>query len=78
MKMHNNSILKLDKTEILVFNQFKFLGIIFNKKLNFILHLPYLKEKMQQSIKTPHCIIAYIEWGADQQTLLKLCTTLIC
>ena len=38
-KMRNNLSLKLDRTEILVIDHFKFLGIIFNKKPTFILHL---------------------------------------
>ena len=54
--MHNDPLLKLDGTEIPVINQFKFLGIIFDKKkLYFPFTIP--KRKMQQSTKTPPCKI---------------------
>ena len=42
-KMHN-STLNLDKSEILVVDQYKFLGVIFDKKLSFIPHIQYLRE----------------------------------
>ena len=38
-KIHNNPNLKLDGSEIPVVNQYKFLGIIFDKKLSFIPHI---------------------------------------
>ena len=37
--MHDDLTFTLDRTEILVINQFRFLSIIFDKKLIFILHL---------------------------------------
>ena len=52
--MHNNPTLNLDGSEIPVIDQYKFLGIIFDKKLSFILHIQYLRE-MYQNIKTPSC-----------------------
>ena len=44
-KMHNDSLKKLDDTEIPVVNEYKFPGIIFDKKLSFISHMKYLKTK---------------------------------
>ena len=42
-KMHNDPVLKIDDSEIPVVNKYKFLGVIFDKKLSFISHIRYLK-----------------------------------
>ena len=75
-KMYNHPTLKLDGSEIPVVNQYKFLGIIFHKKLSFTPHIQYLKDKCNKTLKLLH-IIAHKDWGADQHTLLKLYRTLI-
>ena len=67
-KMRNDPVLKIDDSEIPVVNEYKFLGIIFDKKLSFILHIKYLKNKSTR---------AQQEWGADRQTLIKLYRTLL-
>ena len=43
--LHNDPVLKLDGVEIPVVDQYKFLGIIFDRKLSFIPHINYLKAK---------------------------------
>ena len=56
----------------------KFLGLIFDRKLSFIPHLHYLKEKMSERYKSARLrVIAHTSWGADQQTLLHLYGSLI-
>ena len=75
-KMHNNPTLKLDGTEILVVNQHKFLGVIFDKKLTFIPHIQYRKEKCNKPLKLLW-VIAHKDWSADQQILVKSYRTLI-
>ena len=65
-KMHNNLTLKLDGSEIPVINQYKFLGVIFDKKLSFIPHIQYLKDKCNKILKLL-CIIAHKDWGTDQR-----------
>ena len=50
-KMYNNPTLKLDGTEILVVDQYKFLGVIFDKK-TFIPHKTISEREMQQNPKT--------------------------
>ena len=75
-KMHNDPTLKLDDSEIPVFSQYKFLGIIFDRKLSFISHIQYIKDKCNKTLKLLW-IIAHTDWGADFQTLLKLYRTLI-
>ena len=75
-KMHNDPTLKLDDSEIPVVSQYKFLGIIFYRKLSFIPHIQYMKDKCNKTLKLLR-IIAHTDWGADFQTLLKLYRTLI-
>jgi len=54
----------------------KFLGLIFYRKLSFIPHLYYLKEKCLKAINLLR-VVAHTSWGANQQTLLHLCKFLI-
>ena len=44
-KMHNDPVLKIDDSEIPVVNEYKFLGVIFDKRLSFTQHIKYLKNK---------------------------------
>ena len=48
-KLHNDPSLNLEKTEIPVVNEYKFLGLIFDKKHTFIPHLKYLKAKCNRT-----------------------------
>ena len=76
-KMHNDLLIKLEDTEIPVVDEYKFLGVIFNRKLTFIPHIKYLKIKstrVQQLLR----VVTHIEWGADRQTLLKQYRSQIC
>ena len=50
-RIHNNPTLKLDGSEIPVVNQYKFLGVIFDKKLSCIPHIQYLKDKCNKTLK---------------------------
>ena len=43
-KMHNNPTSNLDRSEIPVIDQYKFLGVIYYEKLSFIPHIQYLRE----------------------------------
>ena len=74
--MHNDPVLKIDDSEIPVVNEYKFIGVIFDKKLSFILHIKYLK-KTNQPVPNNFCeLLPHTEWGADRQTLIKLYRTL--
>ena len=75
-KMHNDPLLKIDDSEIPVVNEYKFLGIIFDKKLSFIPHIKYLKNKSTRAQQLLR-VVAHTEWGADRQTLIKLYRTLL-
>ena len=74
--MHDNPTLNLDRSEIPVIEQYKFLSVIFDKKLSFIPYIQYLKEKCSETLKLLH-VIAHKDWGLDQHTLLKLYRILI-
>ena len=69
--LHDNPTLTLNGTTILVVEQTKFLGLIFDRKLTFVTHLKYLKEKCMKAINLLR-VLAHTDWGADTETLLKL------
>ena len=75
-KLRNDPSLKLDSSEIPVIDEYKFLRIIFDKKLTFIPHLKYLKTKCNKTLQLLH-VVAHKEWGVDQNTLLLLHKSLI-
>ena len=66
----------LNGMPIPVVEKTKFLGMIFDRKLSFIPHLYYLKEKCLKAINLL-LVVAHTSWGADQQTLLHLYRFLI-
>jgi len=63
--------LKLHGACIPVVSEFKFMGLIFDKKLTFNKHIKYLKETMKALNLLR--VVAHKDWGADCATLLKLC-----
>jgi ribonuclease HI len=54
----------------------KFLGVIFDQKLNFKPHIAYLKDKSLKSLNLLK-VIANTKWGADRDSLLQLYRALI-
>ena len=74
--MVNDPVLKIDDSEIPVINNYKFLNVIFDKKILFIPHIKYLKNKSTCAHQLLR-VVAYTEWGADRQTLIKLYRTLL-
>ena len=74
--LHNDPVLKLDGMEIPVVDQYKFLGVIFDRKLSFIPHINYLKAKCQQALQLLR-VVAHTDWGADKSTLLKSYRSLV-
>ena len=59
--------LKIDGVEIPVVDQYKFSGVIFDKKLIFIPHINHLKAKCQKALQLMR-VVAQTDWGA----LLKI------
>ena len=74
--LHNEPVLKLDGVEIPVVDQYKFLGVIFDRKLSFIPHIDYSKGKCHKALQ-PLRVVAHTDWGADKSTLLKLYKSLV-
>ena len=68
--------LYLDKTKIEVVSEFKFLGVIFDKKLSFLPHITALKKKCKKALNLLK-VVAHSEWGADHKVLLWLYKSLI-
>ena len=75
-KMHGDPNLFLNGQAIPVVPQYKFLGVIFDSKLNFIQHLRSLKDKCMKALNLIK-VIAHTDWGADRATLLKLYRSLV-
>jgi len=75
-QLHPDPQLFLNGSPIPVVQEVKFLGVIFDKKLSFLPHLRYLKNKCTKAINLLR-IVAHTSWGADQQTLLHLYRSLI-
>ena len=75
-KAHNDPILTLDGTPIPVVEENKFLGVIFDRKLSFILHIKQLKAKCQKALNLLR-VVAHTDWGADRKVLLNLYRTII-
>ncbi|MDA3086478.1 reverse transcriptase domain-containing protein, partial [Campylobacter sp. CS_ED1] len=68
--------LKIYNTIIPVVAEAKFLGVIFDKKLNFKSHISYLKTKCNKALNLLK-VLSNTEWGADCFTLLHLYRSLI-
>ena len=75
-KMHSDPLIKLVHTKIPVVDKYRFLAVIFTRKLAFILDLKYLKSKCTRAQQLLQ-VVAHTEWGADRQTLLKRYISLI-
>ena len=74
-KSHPEPQLFLNGNPVPVVEEVNFLGIIFDRKLSFLPHLRYLKNKCAKALNLLR--VAHTLWGADQQTLLHLYRSLI-
>ena len=75
-KHHDDPKLELDGSPIKVLKEVKFLGVIFDSKLNFVPHITMLKEKCVKALDVIK-VVANTKWGADKNTLLHLYRSLI-
>ena len=69
-------VLTLYGSPIPVVQEYKYLGLIFDKKLSFIPHIKYLKAKCLKSLNILK-VLSQTTWGADRTTLLQLYRSLI-
>ena len=69
-------VLLLNGMQIPVVEQAKFLGVIFDRKLTFVPHLRYLRQKCMKALNLLR-VVAHAKWGSDEATLLHLYRSLI-
>ena len=69
--VHADPDLQLYGESIPVVAETKFLGLILDKKLTFIPHIKYLKDRCMKAMNLLR-VVAHKDWGADCATLLKL------
>ena len=75
-KVHDDPELYLYGSLIPVVDDFKFLGLIFDRKLSFIPHIKYLKAKCLKAMNLLK-VLSHTNWGADRTVLLQLYRSLI-
>ena len=75
-KIHDDPELYLYGSLIPVVDDFKFLGLIFDRKLSFIPHIKYLKAKCLKALNLLK-VLSHTNWGADRTVLLQLYRSLI-
>ena len=75
-KMSNDPLIKFEDTEISVVDEYKFLWVIFDRKLTFIPYIEYIKTESTQTQQLLR-VVTHSKWGADRQTPLKLYWSLI-
>merc|ERR1711893_368091 len=74
--MYDDPSLLLNGSEIPLVEEFKFLGVIFDKKLSFIPHINYIKLKCSKALNFLK-VVSNMNWGADRDVLLRLYRALI-
>ncbi|GFO13721.1 RNA-directed DNA polymerase from mobile element jockey [Plakobranchus ocellatus] len=75
-RIYTEPALHLDGQPIPVNGEAKFLGVVFDSKLNFSSHVKYLKKKCLKALNLLR-VVGHTDWGADRATLLKLYRTLV-
>ena len=75
-KQHEDPVLTLYGSPIPVVQEYKYLGLIFDKKLSFIPHIKYIKAKCHKALNMMK-VLSHTTWGADRTTLLQLYRSLI-
>ena len=75
-QIQNDPALCIYGSQIPVVAESKFLGVIFDRKLSFILHIKYLKAKCLKALNLLK-VLSHTSWGADRTTLLHLYRSLI-
>ena len=70
-KLHPDPTLTIYNSQIPVVSQTKFLGVIFDKRLNFKAHIDYIRQKCEKAMNLLK-VAAKMDWGADRSVLMKL------
>ena len=66
----------INKTRVKAVNETRFLGLIFDKKLNFKSHIKDLKTRCQKSLNVLK-VVSHTDWGADSKVLLRIYQALV-
>ena len=74
--LHPDPEVTLGGKPIPVVKQHKFLGLIFDDKLNFRAHIKYLKKRCAQALNVLK-VLASTDWGSNKDTLLSIYRALI-
>ena len=75
-KLHPDPVINIYGQAIPVVDQAKFLGIVFDRKLNFKAHIDYLRGKCQKALNLLK-VVSKMDWGADRKVLLRLYRSLV-
>ena len=75
-KHHLDPELFFAGSKIPVVSQVKFLGLVFDNRLNFKPHIEQLKEKCKKAINLLR-VVSHFDWGADRNVMLQLYKSLI-
>ena len=70
-RIHDEPILRLNGQIIPSASEAKFLGIWFDRKLNFKYHIDYLRAKCEKAMCLLR-VVSNFNWGADKTVLLRL------
>ncbi|KAG1679877.1 RNA-directed DNA polymerase from mobile element jockey [Nymphon striatum] len=73
---HHDPQLRLGSSPIPLVNSTRFLGLIFDKKLNFLKHMQVLKSKCLRALNLLR-ILSNTNWGADRKIMLRFYRSLI-
>ena len=70
-KFHPHLTLRIYNSQIPVVSQTKFLGVIFDDKLNFKAHINYVRQKCEKAMNLLK-VVSKMDLGADRSVLLRL------
>ena len=70
-KLHPDPTLTIYNSQIPVVTQTKFLGVIFDNKLNFKAHIDYVHQKCGKAMNLLK-VVAKMDWGVDRSILVRL------
>ena len=68
--------LTIDRVPIEYVKEHKFLGLIWDSRLNFTSHIKYLRSKCLKALNIIK-VLSHSKWGSDSKTLLKLFRSLV-
>ena len=74
--LHPDPKVKINNAIIPVVQQTKYLGLIFDNKLNFKPHIDYVRQKCHKAL-TLLKVVSKMDWGADRIVLLRLYRSLV-